>query len=662
MDENETKEKVNRIENNRENPLPAPNNNEPIENLDENSNNSELNKPDTEGLKKDYASEAIPKRMNGHDAFKKTLDNKNYYKEEAEKLKQRKDAADAERKNKIKEAPKQEANSKNKNDNNSENKNNSNNNSENKNKKDENSTNDDKKKNENKEIEEKKKNSLDKARDAKNSAAARMGMLNNKINDAKSKAYMAQHPEEAGKELVEYKLKELLLRLIKNPIFWTIIGIFLFLFVIFFVVLYISDESFALGSQVLSYAYQKCDKITVVSNGVSKSIDFEDYVAGVVTAESSDDRFYEAMKAQAIAARTYALYKTNNCQNSISNSTNDQVYSNNASAKAIQAAKDTSGIIMVGSDGKVIPAFFASYPKAGYSGFGSSVPACGNISCNATQCTTTLYKMGPNNKYQAFQFTMDRKYKGSYWNGADLTNQGGHCYGYSQLGARYLDSIGKKYDEILNEFFIDYKLATMNSATSTGDGLTATASGFIARFTKPSRSNSIYYDQSTKDQYAYTIYEGECAWYAYYRAQEILLNSTGSKGNVQSANGGEFCQANKSYYKESTDPTKPKVGALISWSSSQYGHVAVVEQVNSDGSIVISEGGNGFGASGDRNYLSYVGHENDSNYSIVRKQRRKANCLNTGCFNSQTLKLTRIKNYNSDGSYPFACYIYLLDD
>ena len=48
---------------------------------------------------------------------------------------------------------------------------------------------------------------------------------------------------------------------------------------------------------------------------MNMNIEFEEYIAGVVTAESSDTRFPEAMKAQAVAARNYALYQTNNWYN-----------------------------------------------------------------------------------------------------------------------------------------------------------------------------------------------------------------------------------------------------------------------------------------------------------------------------------------------------------
>jgi chemotaxis protein histidine kinase CheA len=245
MNEDETKEKVNKIENNRENPVPT--NNEPVENLDESANNNELNKPDTEGVKKNYASEAIPKKMNNHEAFRKTLNNKNYYKDEAEKLKQRKEIADSERKSKTKEVPKTED----KTDNNTE----------------KNNDNIDKKE----ETEIKDKNKLDKAKDIKNSAASRMGMLNNKLNNAKSKAYAAEHPVDAGKEILEAKFKKTLLLLMKNPMFWLIILIIIFLLFLFFLVIFLTGEANADYDGTSSSYSDLCSSISMTETSLSKT-------------------------------------------------------------------------------------------------------------------------------------------------------------------------------------------------------------------------------------------------------------------------------------------------------------------------------------------------------------------------------------------------------
>ena len=50
-------------------------------------------------------------------------------------------------------------------------------------------------------------------------------------------------------------------------------------------------------------------QITVQVDGEARKMALEDYVAGVVAAEISPDFPPEALKAQAVAARTYAAYK-----------------------------------------------------------------------------------------------------------------------------------------------------------------------------------------------------------------------------------------------------------------------------------------------------------------------------------------------------------------
>lgn len=78
---------------------------------------------------------------------------------------------------------------------------------------------------------------------------------------------------------------------------------------------------------------------------------------------------------------------------------------------------------------------------------------------------------------------------------------------------------------------------------------------------------------------------GQCTWYTYYRAQQLGIQFSPFMGN-----GGDW--QNKVEYEVTSIPTKH---AALSFSPGQagadttYGHVAFVEQVRSDGSILISE-------------------------------------------------------------------------
>lgn len=81
----------------------------------------------------------------------------------------------------------------------------------------------------------------------------------------------------------------------------------------------------------------------------------------------------------------------------------------------------------------------------------------------------------------------------------------------------------------------------------------------------------------------------QCTWYVYNRRKELGLPCTLSFGN-----GGDWPKKAKAQgYK--TGKT-PKVGAMVSWpynskdfGSTEYGHIAFVEEVHKDGKIKVSE-------------------------------------------------------------------------
>jgi len=94
--------------------------------------------------------------------------------------------------------------------------------------------------------------------------------------------------------------------------------------------------------------------------------DFEDYVKGVVNKEMGAD-IPEALKAQAVAVRSYALAVTNNAQSSICATQSCQVYSDARRGSANDAV-DATGVQACGggkaqvlvSEGQPIKAWFAS--------------------------------------------------------------------------------------------------------------------------------------------------------------------------------------------------------------------------------------------------------------------------------------------------------------
>ncbi|MXZ41108.1 MAG: SpoIID/LytB domain-containing protein, partial [Caldilineaceae bacterium SB0666_bin_21] len=90
-------------------------------------------------------------------------------------------------------------------------------------------------------------------------------------------------------------------------------------------------------------------------------IPFEEYVARVLPAEVPPSWDMEALKAQAVAARTYAwnkIWQNRNNRNpfDISDWINNQVMCDYRTARTDQAAEETAGIILsVQGDARVLP-------------------------------------------------------------------------------------------------------------------------------------------------------------------------------------------------------------------------------------------------------------------------------------------------------------------
>jgi stage II sporulation protein D len=97
---------------------------------------------------------------------------------------------------------------------------------------------------------------------------------------------------------------------------------------------------------------------------VINDIPLEDYVKGVVSAEMKSNWDVEALKAQAVAARTYAIYQITNsppgAPYNLTSTVMDQAYKGgNVSQNVEQAVKETKGEIMT-YGGKPIAAFYHS--------------------------------------------------------------------------------------------------------------------------------------------------------------------------------------------------------------------------------------------------------------------------------------------------------------
>ena len=131
----------------------------------------------------------------------------------------------------------------------------------------------------------------------------------------------------------------------------------------------------------------------------------------------------------------------------------------------------------------------------------------------------------------------------------------------------------------------------------------ANAATFTPRLSAPASTNKYYYnsDYNVFQKYGYGL--PNCTAYAYGRAYEIL----GKEPKLSWNGAGQWYDYNRSngYYKYGSTP---KVGAIACWCYSGGGHVAVVEKIDSNGNMTLSNsewGGRTF-------YLTYA-NKNDSN-------------------------------------------------
>lgn len=173
------------------------------------------------------------------------------------------------------------------------------------------------------------------------------------------------------------------------------------------------------------------DGLTIIND-----VGLEDYIAGVVSAEMPASWDIEALKAQAVAARTYAianLGKRNSLGYDLKDSPEDQAY-NGASGektKPCQAVVETRDKVLV-YGGKVITAYYCA-------------------------------SAGGKTKLASEAWGKNLPYIHSVYSYDDEVGKKGHGVGLSQYGANYLAKNGYNAYQILNYFYNNVSLGTLKS-------------------------------------------------------------------------------------------------------------------------------------------------------------------------------------------------------
>jgi len=168
---------------------------------------------------------------------------------------------------------------------------------------------------------------------------------------------------------------------------------------------------------------------------VINDIPIEEYLQGVVPSEMPSGWAHEAHKAQAIAARSYALAnlgKRAKFGYDLKDTPEDQAYGG-ASAETVNtndAVSETEGIVLI-YDGKIIPAFYSASA-------GGQTKSSGQV------------------------WTKDLAWLKSVPSFDDGIKKNGHGVGMSQYGANNLAKKGYNAYQILKYFYANTKWARIN--------------------------------------------------------------------------------------------------------------------------------------------------------------------------------------------------------
>lgn len=176
--------------------------------------------------------------------------------------------------------------------------------------------------------------------------------------------------------------------------------------------------------------YNRNNTLTIINH-----VDIEDYIRGVVPSEMPSGWNIEAHKAQAVAARSYALAnlgKRASFGYDLKDTPEDQAYGGASAetARTNQAVADTKGIVLI-YDLKIIPAYY-------------SASAGGHTSNSADVWTKNL-------PYLKSVPSFDEKIK-----------KNGHGVGMSQHGANNLAKNGYNAYQILQYFYKGVQFARIN--------------------------------------------------------------------------------------------------------------------------------------------------------------------------------------------------------
>ena len=161
---------------------------------------------------------------------------------------------------------------------------------------------------------------------------------------------------------------------------------------------------------------------------------------------------------------------------------------------------------------------------------------------------------------------------------------------YGRIEQQEKETFLEEYENLSIDEDLDIsKFATPSIASFRMASLLNTGGGFSRRTTAPEYGNIYYYNGAYNPYAYYPNLIGECTWYVWGRAYEIL----GQRPNIFTR-----CHAKDIYaYNLNSGAypygNEPKLGAIACFGPHNHadwtGHVAIVEAVGGDGSVILSE-------------------------------------------------------------------------
>lgn len=196
--------------------------------------------------------------------------------------------------------------------------------------------------------------------------------------------------------------------------------------------------------------YSYCDAVNLEGQLLS----LEEYIAGVLQGEAPLYEDDDALKAQAIASRTYVLYKTNGCKKVAKNGQGYQVYKE-PSDKAKKIANETVGMVL---------AYDNDLFESNFDAFCYEDEDCPDSKKNADGTYNVTYTKRPANEKHIITLS-DPKYYSSVE--SEQIKGYGHGLGMSQYVSYQLANEGKTYEEILKYFYSSgVEIVNLNSLPS----------------------------------------------------------------------------------------------------------------------------------------------------------------------------------------------------